>query len=96
MGRKADRDFTDSDIMKFHSRMERWLSNNIRQRKWSQRNFIDKKLKLKVQSVFGEAEKAISLDHLLNLFLVVEDADFDAKDIETIRQLNALISEPQE
>jgi hypothetical protein len=47
--------------------------------------------------MFDKIEEQVSLEHLLdNLFVVVEDADFDLKDVETIRQLGDLFANQQE
>jgi len=97
LGRKAHRDLTDADIVRKEANMVRWLTNGLRQTKWRQRHWETNRLKAQVLPMFEEIEKQVSLTHLLdNLFVVVEDADFNIKDIETIRQLGNLMTNQQE
>jgi hypothetical protein len=94
---KNNRDLTDADIIRKEHNLSRWLSNNLRQKRWQQAHFETNRLKAQVLPLFEKLEKQVSLQHLLdNLFLVVEDADFDLKDIETIRHLGSLTSNHQE
>ena len=97
MGNREHRDLTDAEVISKYGNLVRWLTNNLRQTRHRHKTYHKKKLENKMKAVFEQIEKDISLNYLLdNLFLVVEDADFDLKDIETIRQLEALMSEPQE
>ena len=97
MGKKAHRDLTDADIIRKEHNLVRWLTNGLRQTRWRQRHWETNRLKKQVVSMFDKIEEQVSLDHLLdNLFVVVEDADFDLKDVETIRQLGDLFANQQE
>ena len=93
----ANRELTDADIIRKEHNLVRWLTNNVRQTRWRQKHWETNRLKKQVVSMFDKIEEQVSLDHLLdNLFVVVEDADFDLKDVETIRQLGDLFANQQE
>ena len=97
MARKKHRDITDAEIVSKEANMFRWLTNTLRQIKWRQRHWETNKLKSIVLPMFDNLEKQVSLDRMLdNMFIVMDDADFDSKDIETIRQLGNLITNQQE
>jgi hypothetical protein len=97
LARKAHRDLTDADIIRKEGNLVRWLTNGLRQIRWRQRHWETNRLKAQVLPLFERIEEQVSLDHLLdNLFVVVEDADFDLKDVETIRQLGDLFANQQE
>ena len=97
MGNRTHRDLTDADIIRKEHNLVRWLTNGLRQTRWRQKHWETNRLKKQVVSMFDKIEEQVSLEHLLdNLFVVVEDADFDLKDVETIRQLGDLFANQQE